>query len=564
MQKNAIFHIPYDNYAYLLDENQVEIRIQTGKDVEEVILHYNDPYSWDENGWIRNECTMDFYGEGEYHYYFKTTIETTTHRLKYFFELKNEQETCFYGESGIQTNEIMDVHAPFFLPYLHKNLQLANVDWVKKAQWYQIFPDRFHKGTNQVAKKEYHAWDDQEVSNEYHYGGNLAGIRDQISYIKDLGINAIYLTPIFQANTSHKYDTSDYLQIDFDFGDEEDFKSLIEVAHQHEIKVILDAVFNHSGDSFAQWQDVLKNGKNSKYFDWFHVVEQDGELQYEKFAHCDNMPKLNTQNEEVANYLINAALHWTKLAPIDGWRLDVANEIDHVFWRRFRTAIKDVNPHAYILGEVWHDAKPWLRGDEFDGVMNYPLTYLINKTLQTKDFDFYRKRLIDLQFRYPSVILPMQFNLLDSHDTARIYTQLKDINLLKIAYLLLFSNYGTPCIFYGSEILLEGENDPYCRQLMKFDHLSEQQLEFKAWMTKLQHIRQLDPTFGNEGSLAFINDEHLLVYEKRSSESNLRFYINLSEEIQTIQACGLDLFQNKIIHNEYELQPYQFLVLKTK
>lgn len=563
MQKNAIFHIPYDNYAYMIDENTIEIRIQTGKDVTEVSLYHNDPYAWNSDGWISNHTMMDFYGEGEHHYYFTVRVNCPTHRLKYYFELRSAEETLYYTESSISNELQNDAHAPFFLPYNHINKQLSTLDWVSKAQWYQIFPDRFHKVDN-LSTTNFHEWNEEEVSNKYHYGGNLKGITSTLDYLKDLGINAIYLTPIFEAKTSHKYDTLDYLKIDPDFGTEEDFKEMVATAHQKGLKIILDAVFNHSGSTFGPWLDVLEHKHNSRYFDWFHVKETETGVDYEMFAYSDNMPKLNTQHPEVKDYLIKAALYWTKLAPIDGWRLDVANEVDSFFWRDFRTAIKTVHPEAYILGEVWHDAKPWLRGDQFDGVMNYPLTNLINKTLLTKDFDYYRKRYIDLTFRYPKPILGMQFNLLDSHDTARITTQLKDINLIKCAYLLLFSNYGTPCIFYGSEILLQGENDPYCRQLMKFENLSDKQKDFKAWMTQLQHIRRLDPTFGNHGNLSFIQDEHLLVYEKQSEEANLRFYFNLTQEVHTIEATGLDVFQNKIIHSSYDLEPSSFLVLKTK
>ncbi|MGL5978715.1 MAG: glycoside hydrolase family 13 protein [Erysipelotrichaceae bacterium] len=564
MNKSAIFHLPYDNFAYLVSENQAEIRLKTDFDVKTVTLHYNDPYHWDDHGWVRNTQVMDVYGLGEHHKYFQTTISTTTHRLKYFFELANDEETLYFGEQGFSKHLPENTFFPFFLPYLHQNAQLATVDWVNDAQWYQIFPDRFWKGDISSSQREFTPWTIQQVTNEQHYGGNLPGITQKMPYLKELGINALYLTPIFQANTAHKYDTKDYLQIDIDFGDEEDFKTLVKTAHDHGIRVILDCVFNHSGEGFAPWQDVLAHGKDSAYYNWFHVFADERDLHYEMFAHSKNMPKLNTQNPEVSKYLIGAASYWTTLAPIDGWRLDVANEIDHYFWREFRSAIKAIRPDAYILGEVWHDAKPWLRGDQFDGVMNYPLTHLILKTLQTKDVSYYKQKLVDLQFQYPLAILSMQFNLLDSHDTKRIYTQLGDENLLKIAYILLFSNYGTPCIYYGSEIMMEGWDDPDCRRLMRFDDLNTQETSFKSWMTQLQHIRQLDPAFGNRGIFSFVEDDTLLIYEKASAESTLRFYINLSDKTQSIQATGLDLFQNKIIHQAFDLTPNNFLVLKVK
>lgn len=563
MQKSAFFHITHDNYAYMINDTIIEIRIKTGKDVNSVILHHNDSYAFHSDLLLNNHTNMEFYGEGVHHYFFTVRVNCPTHRLKYFFELKNKEETLYFSESSISNTLQIDEHAPFVLPYNHSNKQLSSVDWVSTAQWYQIFPDRFHKVDN-TSTRQFHEWNKDEVSNKYHYGGNIKGITNKLDYLQDLGINAIYLTPIFEAKTSHKYDTMNYFKIDPDFGTEDDFIEMVTIAHQKGIKIILDAVFNHSGSSFEPWLDVLEHKHASHYFDWFHVHESNNGIHYEMFGNSKNMPKLNTQNPEVKEYLLKAALYWTTLAPIDGWRLDVANEVDSFFWRDFRAAIKGVNPNAYILGEVWHDAKPWLRGDQFDGVMNYPLTNLIKKTLLTKDIDYYRKNYIDITFRYPKPILGMQFNILDSHDTARITSHLKDINLLKCAYVLLFSSSGTPCIFYGSEILLQGENDPFCRQLMKFDNFSEQEQEFHSWMKQLQQIRHLNPTFGNHGNVTFLPNNHLLVYDKQSEESTIRFYFNFTELAHTINASGVDLFQNKLIELSYILEPSTFLVLKLR
>src|SRR5699024_830321 len=188
----------------------------------------------------------------------------------------------------------------------------------------------------------------------------------------------------------------------------------------------LDAVFNHSGYHFPPFQDVLEKGVDSPYKDWFHIhdfpVEHLPKPNYDTFAFTGNMPKLNTENPDVKAYLLEVARYWVEEFDIDGWRLDVANEVDHAFWRAFRTTVKSVKPDAYILGEIWHDAMPWLEGDEFDAVMNYPFT---NSTIQffsgeTMKPSTFRNNINEVLAMYPANVNEVAFNLLDSHDTARI------------------------------------------------------------------------------------------------------------------------------------------------
>ncbi len=168
------------------------------------------------------------------------------------------------------------------------------------------------------------------------------------------------------------------MEIDPQFGDKETFKKLVDACHQRGIRVMLDAVFNHSGLYFGPFQDVLKNQEKSKYTDWFHLhefpVKDVYPPNYDTFGYVESMPKLNTENPEVRSYFLDVASYWIEEFDIDGWRLDVANEVDHSFWKAFRKRVKSIKPDLYILGEIWHDALPWLEGDQFDAVMNYPLT----------------------------------------------------------------------------------------------------------------------------------------------------------------------------------------------
>lgn len=206
----------------------------------------------------------------------------------------------------------------------------------------------------------------------------MPGIIEKLPYLHDLGITLIYLTPIFASRSNHKYDTIDYYKIDPSFGTLEQFRELVDQAHKLQIRILLDAVFNHTSDEFFAFHDVIQHGEQSAYKDWFftesYPLVQQPVPNYETFGvHIVSMPKLNTQHREAADYMIDVAKYWIQETNIDGWRLDVANEIDHAFWRRFRSEIKAMGKELLIVGEVMHLASAWLRGDQFDGVMNYPL-----------------------------------------------------------------------------------------------------------------------------------------------------------------------------------------------
>ena len=253
------------------------------------------------------------------------------------------------------------------------------------------------------------------------------------------------------------------MEIDPQFGDKATFKRLVDVCHQHGIKVMLDAVFNHSGYYFPPFQDVLKNQEHSKYKDWFHIrdfpIITKPRPNYDTFAFTEQMPKLNTENAEVKEYLLNVARYWIEEFDIDGWRLDVANEVDHSFWREFRKTVKSVKPDAYILGEIWHDSMPWLQGDQFDAVMNYPFTQsaLDFFAKGTINADVFAQRISHVLHSYPNNVNEVSFNLLGSHDTPRILTIANENkDRLKLLFLFQLTFIGSPCIYYGDEIGMTG------------------------------------------------------------------------------------------------------------
>lgn len=364
-------------------------------------------------------------------------------------------------------------------------------DWVKHAVFYQIFPDRFARSQSslkgQWQASNYEAWSAPPTYQGYK-GGNLWGIIDKLDYIKDLGVNAIYFTPIFQSASNHRYHTHDYYQVDPMLGGNVAFAALLKAAHAQDIKIVLDGVFNHASRGFFFFNDILENGPHSPWLDWFKVDDwpvsaYDGSKPANYVGWVDNraLPEFNHDNPQVREYIMQIAEYWLDQG-IDGWRLDVPGEIDTPgFWQEFRDRVKAINPEAYIVGEIWGDAKHWLDGAQFDGVMNYRFT---EPTIAFVGGDRYNPEYCQHELRpYPPIsgteyavridallkqydweIQLTQLNLLDSHDTPRMLTTIgEDKHRFLLASVLLMTFPGAPSIFYGDEVGLSGGKDPDCR-----------------------------------------------------------------------------------------------------
>ncbi len=350
--------------------------------------------------------------------------------------------------------------------------------WTKDAIFYQIFPDRFCRSERYKAIGKFVPWDSLPTR-ENMFGGNLAGIIDKLEYIASLGVNAVYLCPIFKSNSNHRYHTVDYFEIDPVLGTLKDFDRLVKKAHKLGLRIILDGVFNHCSRGFFQFNSLMELGKNSPYVDWFHVHgwplhAYSGKPNYDCWWGFPALPKFNTDNPDVREYLFSVGEYWMKRG-IDGWRLDVPNEIDDdSFWQEFRRRIKAINPEAYIVGEIWDEPSRWLKGDQFDGVMNYPLrravlAYLFDeKPINLAEF---AKRLRDA---FPKDRFGVPMNLLGSHDTIRLATlPCSNLQRVKLALAILFFLPGAPCVYYGDEIGMEGGKDPDNRRTFPWGKLSD-------------------------------------------------------------------------------------------
>lgn len=516
MNKAAIYHRPESEFAYLYTEETIHIRLRVARDdIQSVALIYGDPYMFvkrddeSEMVWDYQEVEMKHGLSTAESDFYVTEVGVPHKRMDYLFVITDyDGEKVVYSDSGIlpyQVKLLTKKYAAFRMPFFHEVDRFKAPEWVKNTVWYQIFPERFANGNpaiNPVGVKE---WDPTESPNRQDlYGGDLQGVIDHLDHLTDLGVNGIYFTPVFQAYSNHKYDTEDYLKIDQYFGDLEVFKTLVKEAHQRGIKVMLDAVFNHIGNTSPQWQDVLKHQENSKYADWFHVNQwpatytptEDFEVSeaatYDTFAFTPHMPKLNTANPEVQEYLLNIAEYWIKECDIDAWRLDVADEVDHAFWKKFRTTCDAAKDDFYILGEVWHSAQPWLVGDEFSAVMNYAYTNAIIDTFVKEELSLEQMvSAINAQLMlYRKQTNQVMFNILDSHDTPRLLTQAKGSkDLVKQVQAFMYLQPGVPCIYYGDEYGLDGGADPGCRKCMPWTE-EHQDLEMFAFFKDLVAFRR--------------------------------------------------------------------------
>jgi cyclomaltodextrinase / maltogenic alpha-amylase / neopullulanase len=372
--------------------------------------------------------------------------------------------------------------------------------WVEDAIFYQIFPDRFANGDPAHILPGMTSWEAAPTIYGFQ-GGDLRGVIQKFDYLLDMGINALYFNPIFQATSTHRYNTTDYLRIDPKLGDLRDFQALLHVAHSNGVRVVIDGVFNHCGRGFFAFNDLIENQEHSVYKDWFHVKH----FPVHAYTHGDaedylgwwgykSLPKLNTQNTFVRRYLMDVAKYWIEMGA-DGWRLDVPNEIDDdSFWAEFRQIVKTINPDAYILGEIWDGNPRWVGPKTFDGLMNYPLRTAILQWLGGKGTAAqFAEQVEKLLADYARENVYAMYLPLGSHDTERIWTMLNgDLEKVKMAFLFQFAYPGAPAVYYGDEIGLEGGKDPACRRTFPWDP-GRWRNDLRDWVKKLVQLRKSNP-----------------------------------------------------------------------
>ncbi|KAA9006543.1 alpha-glycosidase [Paenibacillus spiritus] len=576
MQKEALYHIPGYKWAYAYDTETVRLRVRTKRgDVSRVVAQWGDKYDWDR---FHDETALEIVTSDELFDYWEAAVSPFYRRMSYIFRLESEEETLYMTDRGI-VEEFPEPSGSYYeFAYIH-DVDLFKVpQWAKEAVFMQIMPERFANGDPSNDPEGTEDWGGVPTRENF-FGGDLQGVIDHLDYLEDLGVNAIYFTPIFESPSNHKYDIVDYKKIDPHFGDTELLKKLIGACHDRGIRVVLDAVFNHCSTEFPAFKDVRENGEASVYQDWFHVrsfpVEvKDGIPSYDTFGFFEEMPKFNTAHPDVKNYLLEVAEYWIKEVGIDGWRLDVANEIDHAFWRDFRNVVKSINPEAYIIGEVWSDSLTWLTGDQFDSVMNYPFSDTVlsyfNGEMNSLDFS---NKIGALLMRYPQQTNEVIFNLLCSHDTPRLLTRLGgDKRKMKLAVTFLMTFIGTPCLFYGDEIGLEGEGDPDCRQCMEWDP-EKQDRDLHDFYRMVIRLRREHPALRSSRYRIHqaCADTPCFVYERSEGNEQFLIWMNNSDEEQTLSLPDLaegwkDAFSGEEVAGGEDglsvtLEPFGFRIL---
>lgn len=531
--------MPDSNYCFATGEKEIVIRLRASekdKDIK-IFLVYGPKYEYQVRQY---ETRMYPCCEDGTYQYFEKKLSLKDVRLAYIFRIEENGRSYYFSEDGVtEKYSFSDSFYNFFqVPYINENDRIKTVDWMRSAVFYQVFIDRFNRGDDKKDLSYINMkWGERPTPKSFA-GGDLRGIIDKLDYIAGLGVNALYLTPIFRSISNHKYDIMDYWTIDPMFGTKDDLKELVQKCHERGIRVVLDAVFNHCSMLCKEFQDVMRKGLKSDYYEWFMIngdYPDPEKMNYECFAACNYMPKLNTAVPEVQRFLIDTGLYWIREADIDGWRLDVSDEVSHDFWRQFRKAVKKEKPECVLIGESWHNASDFLQGDQFDSIMNYAFTKACLDYFAHDNFDAKQmsEKLNNILMRNATPVNDMMLNLLDSHDTHRIYTETEKDKKKVLAAMALEAVFpGAMCIYYGTEICMEGGYDPDSRRCFDWD---EEDWD-KDFMKKVKEIIGLKKEkIMQYGDTRIFSDQDDLIVERILGKEKIVLTINMTDEEFRVQ-----------------------------
>lgn len=462
----------------------------------------------------------------------------------------------------------------------------ATPAWFKGGIMYQIFPDRFFKSGEILAEKgkwlhkdwhetpEFRPNEKGKILNNDFFGGNFRGILKKLDYLQSLHVTVIYLNPIFRAFSNHRYDTGDYMQLDPMLGSEEDFSALVSECGKRGIRLILDGVFNHTGDDsryfnkYGTYDEIgAYQSKDSKYYSWYNFRHFPDK--YDSWWGIDVLPAVNENCPSYIDFITgeNGVLRrWMKY-PLGGFRLDVADELPDEFVAKIRSAVKSANGDAVVIGEVWEDAsnkiaystrRKYFQGEELDSVMNYPLKDAIINFVVSGNTSLLRRTVGMLLDHYPKCVLDSLMNILGTHDTVRVLTALGGVcaynkeemavlklsaeqravatERLKIAAILLYTFFGVPCIYYGDEIGMEGYSDPFCRKPFAWDLIDEDILSHYRWLGEL---RSRYTVFRDGDYRELYHDDNCIVFERRKGKEAVITVANLGNNKYTLRFNGV-------------------------
>ena len=591
--EEALYHDQSILYLSAPSEHILTVRFRTLKgDVERVLLHY---------GWNNESNTqeMSLLCSDEFFDYYECTV-TAPAPIHYYFEVIDGSSKIYYMNDCISKEKRVRGNKLFKIDSKELYSKFSLPEWAKFSVFYEIMPDRFFNGDPLNDPPKVRKWGKPPKPSSA-YGGDLKGILLKLPYLKDLGVDAIYLTPLFKSPSFHKYDVRDFFSVDECFGDEESFATLVKEAHKNGIKVIIDGVFHHCGFSFEYFQDVVKNGQVSKYSNWFVIYKfpvfpfrykilnavtriLPFELRwkirarfsppYESFLRNYEVPRFNYNSNDVWNFILRVAEYWVKNFDIDGWRLDVAHGIPPQFWKIFRDKMKAIKPSIFIFGEVIFYSPLWFEEGCFDGATNYDLYNLVKAffaegSMGVRDFE---KGLARLRFLQPPPYCFFMFNFLDNHDVSRFLSLCKgDKRKVKLALIFLFTYIGIPSFFYGDEVGITGKSMHGCRATMIWDERLWD-ADLRSFYKTLISLRKMEPLVTGMYKTILVNDEkNLLIYKRELGDDRVIVVLNNCSrgyklEFDVDPGLYYDVFERATVNGEngklrISLRPYEGKVL---
>ena len=533
----------------------------------------------------------------------------------YHFELDTPWGRNFVLNVGNGIGEITAEGGAFQQTVYDENYKTPS--WLKGGLIYQIFPDRFFASgekkqgvrPSRVMRKwgEEPFWAEEQINgiwNNDYFGGDLKGIEQKLDYLSDLGVSCIYLNPIFEANSNHRYDTADYERIDPLLGTDEDLKSLCKAAKERGIGIILDGVFSHTGcdskyfNMYNNYDSIgAYNSKESPYYPWYKFIDYPND--YQSWWGIKLLPEIIEENEEYRKYICseNGILRRWMRCGIKGWRLDVADELPDIFLDDLRKAVKAEDDNAIIIGEVWEDAtnktaygfrRRYLLGDQLDSVMNYPFADAVLNFVRFHNADAFFDDVLSIIENYPPEVLHILMNHIGTHDTERAITRLagddcegygrewqhehnkldaydylKGVSMLKIASLLQFTLPGIPSIYYGDEIGMQGMKDPFNRACMDWDNIN---YELLRWYKRLGEIRKGCSAFIDGDFLPVFCSHKTIAYKRISANNEVLVAVNLDDEAQELD-IGYEwdnsyaIFGESAICGKITIEPCRYALL---
>ena len=535
MDLTALRHQSDSRYCFSVGPHKVLVRLAIARKVHATAIRLIYGISHE---FVRRRKSVPMvlkFFDGTFDYY-EAYMEADPTRFLYFFEIEQGGETWCYSESGLYRGFDYDVAFISAFQMIGENRSdfvLPKPSWEGRL-FYQIFPERFAKG---LPNKDYvtQKWDakGKKLGNNAFLGGDLQGVLNHLEYLASLGVGAIYLNPIHPSPSNHKYDVLDYFDVDPHFGGMEAFDALVKRAHELDIKIVMDLVFNHTSVNHPFFQDVILKGRESKYYSWYFI---DGEYpdiskkNYATFAMAKYMPKLDTSNPEVQDYLVEVGSFWMKEHHVDGFRLDVCEGVSHEFWTRFKLSLKKIDPEVLLIGEIWLNSESYLGPNQIDGVMNYPLLGVVSGyCLGHESAEDTAAKCSGLLMRYKLGNVAMMLNLLSSHDIQRFYHLCHgDPDCVLIGYGLLMFYLGFPCLYYGDEIFTDGEGDPDCRRGMDWDSPIFKSERHRVIVSLLRLRRQF--ACMRSGHIAISAEIGLLVISRfTDTGEKLTYYANMTD-----------------------------------